>query len=308
MADLILNNWFIIILLAVIAIGVIAIAVLNLLSTERSTLLAGGLVIIGLLAGYSAMRGSSIYVVPPNAQLMIIDRATGKPEPAIQKAGVIDLGLGWQISKTVMLFPSHSDYQFCRDYSPSDKQGLGLKVSYCFTLDATKINWSQQFAKWNADAAGIMNAWQTEIQEGVARGFSALDAKDLRTKGADLTAAINNNVGAWFETNVTIIKTQSLKDWNFSDPAIGQTFDQSNLNLAKAQTDKSVAELERETQKIRATTALQSCQAAGFTTQGDCLSFLQYIWLSGQTSNPNIIVSAGNGQQPNVAVPLQPVQ
>lgn len=318
MFDLLLNNGIVLFILCAIWIVLIAAAIWAFLHDGYRS---AGVVflLIGIVFFGFWLRGDTVYPVPANRVLLVIDSGSGKPIGDLRTAGVTGTQLPG--TYTTYEFPAQSAYQFCPDFTPSASDGIGLKMNLCFVIDASRIDWKAEFAKRNGGETVVTTAWYNELRSLVAVAVQKFMAREITNRRNDVTKAVTESVTPWFATNKIPLTMVSLTNWDFDDPAISKAYNEALLaqtQVQQAQAEKAAAEVQRQTALYKADTQAQvsaalalanknACTTLGMTTESACNQYLTLLWLNGLTGaqSPNVIVSAG-GNTPSVSVPLQP--
>jgi hypothetical protein len=280
---------------------------------ERILAVIPGFVIVVCTLGI--VWGQTHIVVAPNQYVMVIDRKTGQPIMPLRGAGVTEVPL-W--TWTRYNYPAQKDFQWCPTFTPSSKNGASLTVVVCFTTNASKIDWTDQFRSFNGDQDVVTAGWQNAVQTRVAAAFSQFDPRDLTNRRVDVENGIYLAANEWFTGHGITVTMVALKDWKFTSQAINDAYDQAQLSQTQidvANAEKAAAEVQQETALIRAQTQVkvvtalaagqrEACNTAGMVSETACLQYLQLTWLSQGSTNPEVVVITGSSNAaPVIAIP-----
>jgi hypothetical protein len=248
---------------------------------------------------WAFLFGQTHALVAPNKTMLVVNRSTGLPVGGLRQPGITSIPL-WTSLRYV--YPSQSEYQWCPVFTPSIKNGVGVTMTICFTIDASQIDWLEQFQRYNGNEAVVTTAWQNALQDQVAIAVSIYESRDLTNQRNVVTDAILTQLKPWFVPHGITVKQIGLKDWSFTSEAMNIAYEQAQLAQTKidvANAELQAAQIQVQTAKIRR----DACTAAGLTSEAACLQYLQLQWLAGLPQAPaNLVVSLG-GSAPAIAFP-----
>jgi hypothetical protein len=221
------------------------------------------------------------------------------------------------IGASFIEFASHSNYQWCPDFTPSIQSGVEVKLTVCYRFDASKIAWRDQYLKWHADQNGIFSAWRNEIAAYVALATKDLSITDLRSNRVQVAQTILDKTNAWSETSGVPLSSAVLSNWDFTNPDVGKQYDAqvaAGMKTEALAAERAAAEQDRGLQLYQADTYAQVLSARAQADHAALLALglpnsqwsyylINYRLMSFLESakTPNIVVTVGGqGQSPFV--------
>lgn len=269
----------------------------------------GAIICVGLWLWFSTST-----VVAPNTTMLVVDSATGKPDPNMRKSGLV--GVPFLGSQTFS-YPTQTAFQWCPTYTPSVKGGAGVTLVICYTIDASEVDWLAEYLKYNGDVTVVTDGWQRETSQLVAETIANYDPRQLTNERGDVVNALALKTAEWWVTRVRVApQVIVLANWQFTNQALNEAYDQALLSqtqVDRAQFELEAARVQMDTAYVRADTQVEvakrlaagqslACQIANMNTTEACLEYLRVIWLNSQTPQ-NLIVSVGGDANPAVAIP-----
>ena len=257
---------------------------------------------------------STSTVVAPNTTLLVVDSASGKPDPNLRKPGLV--GVPFLGSQTFS-YPTQTAWQWCPAYTPSVKGGASVTVTICYTVDASEVDWLAEYLKYNGDVTIVTDGWQRETSQLVAETIANYDPRQLTNQRGDVVNALALKTAEWWATRVRVApQVIVLANWQFANQALNDAYDQALLSqtqVDKANFELEAARVQMETAYVRADAQVEvakrlavgqseACRLASMNTTEACLEYLRVIWLNSQTPQ-NLIVSVGGDANPAVAIP-----
>lgn len=217
------------------------------------TLLA--LVFLALAFAYTWFFASTHVIVPVDTVAVIESSATGQIDGAQRSPGVVDVPL---TGAKVLLFPAQPNFQWCDEYHPSASGGIAVKITPCWILDASAINWQQELIRTGKESAtDVLTQFHNPLSDVVASTAHNLTIEQMGDQ-AGVAASLKKAAGDVFAGEGIVLKSVSIQNWDFENPEIGKLYDQaavSQTGKLKAEADQQAALAEKQAALTRAQTA-----------------------------------------------------
>lgn len=307
------GTWVCIAILAFIA------AVYFAFSDGLPRLIAAPFVVIMLVAVVVFFNAQTHAVIPLDQVAVVENTNTGQIDGDLRPAGIVNVPFS---GTSLLYFPSQKSYQWCDDYHPAAAGGIAIKITPCWNVDLSGVDWKSLVIK-----TGKTNA--TDILASMHNLLSDRVASVVRTQTIDqlgdqvtISASLKEKAGDVFKD--IPLNSVSIQNWDFENPEVGKAYDQaavSQTGKLVAEADQKAALAERDAQVTRATTQnqilalqttglAQAMSALGIVDSQSRAAVLQErLLLDYLAAHPNatIIVSAGgNAVNAGPAIPAQP--
>jgi hypothetical protein len=208
----------------------------------------------------------------------------------------------------------------CQNFTPSVKGGYEVKLTTCFYIDASNIDWAIQFKKYNnPDVNKIVEVWGNQIAPSIAGVVKDYTPQQLTYEREAISKGIFKSVQSWFESEGIVLRSAQFVNWDFTNKDVGAAFDQTilaNTKQAQEQALFEAAKVRRDRELFEADTRVQvanrvatgqkdAMQVLGIKSEESVLQWFMIQWLQGLPTPPaNLILSLGGGSLP-VAVPTK---
>jgi hypothetical protein len=308
---LIANPWAVWIFFILAIVGVCVTIALAFSDDMKFIAIATGIVTVLLVIGWVYSVGHRL--VPINSSALIVDKTTSTVVGDLRPAGITTKPF-W--SGAMVTFPANPLYEWCPDFTPSTVGTYEVKVTVCFYIDASKVDWKGQYLSRRGGTDVIFPAIQNTMAQKVASVIKNYKPLELTTKRDQVSDDLfNMALNSLKDEGIPLVRV-SLKNWDFTNPNVRAAFDEAVISqtlVDKAQADLAAAEVEREAQQYRANTAnlissdlaagySKACQTLGISQEDLMLNCVSTLWLAGLKNPPaNLVV--GVGSSPSVAIP-----
>jgi hypothetical protein len=306
---LIASSW---VLMSVIFLGTVALLTIAVLSVEDhkrgAIVFAAASLVLGVLWVVCAFT----MVVQP-ATNMVVVYSDGTVDSQTFQPGLHTRPL---VGASFYEFQAQQNYQWCPDFTPALQSGVEVKVTVCYRLDASNIQWRDQYLKWHTDQAGIFESWRKEIAAYVALAMKDVSVTDIRNDRLSVARDILAKTEAWSETSGVHFSSALISNWDFTNPKVGEQYDSqiaASLQSEALAAKQQAAVQDRQLQLYLADTYAQVLKARAQADRGalEQLGLPNSQWsyyLINQrllsfvenAKSANIVLSVGGQQSPFV--------
>lgn len=283
-----------------------------------------GAIITGLLCvvvGLAWFYGTTHRVVPINERWVIVNTANGTIEGQTRSSGITTKPF---LMYSIKRYPGVAQQPFCLDYTPALKEGYEITTHVCGTYDASTINWSQMYTRYNFNSEEAMiKYWSNQSKELVSAALLNADYTTIVTNRSEVSKAIRDSLAPWFSEFGVSVSNLQLTNWDFTSPDVRAQVDAASAASMKKTVESQLleaAKIARERQLYEVQTAnlvlaergngLEALFAALNITDDNAKAWLasQMSWLAYAQNPPDgvnvfigadaIAVPAGNQPAP----------
>ncbi len=243
-------------------------------------------------------------VIPFNQQGIVLDKTTGSIVGSMRESGLTTRPI---LSSEVKKFPAGTQQEVCWDFLPSVKGGYEVKLTTCFYLDLSRVDWVEHVTEYNTfNFETIKAAWGNQLAPKVAEAVKEYTPANLTAERGAVVKSINTETGSWFEAEQVPLVRVSLAFWDFTNPEVAKAFDDTVVAQtlsAKEQAEFDAAAIERQTKNYKADTDIQvlekltrgqldAMRSLGIESEDAVIRFLTLQWLLSLERPPeNLIIS-----------------
>lgn len=255
-------------------------------------------------------------VVPVNERGIVYDATTGSIVGEPRGSGLTSIPF---FGSRIVTFPASINYQACQDFTPSVKGGYEVKLTTCFYIDASQVDWVLQFKRYNQfEVAKILEIWRNQVAPNVAGAMKEYTPQQLTYERDTISQVILKSVKPWFDKEGIPVNSVSLVNWDFTNKDVSAAFDQTilaNTKQAQEQALFDASKVKRDRELFEADTRVQvanrvatgqkdAMQVLGIKSEEGVLQWFMLQWLQGLPTPPgNLILSLG--EKLPVAVPTK---
>lgn len=211
--------------------------------------------LLSVLSALTWLFAATHAIIPVDTVAVIESTATGQIDGDLRQPGVVDVPL---TGSKVLVFPSQANFQWCDDYHPAAQGGIAVKITPCWILDASVINWKQQLIRTGREnATDILAQFHNPLSDSVASTIHSLTIDQIGDQ-AGVAASLKKAAADVFAGEGITLKSVSIQNWDFENAEIGKLYDQaavSQTGKLKAEADQQAALAEKQAAMTRAGTA-----------------------------------------------------
>ena len=262
-----------------------------------------------LLFIFEFFFGNTHQVIPLNYKAVVVDSTTGKIVGDTRSSGMTDFPF---FGSSLYKFPSATNQNICKDFTPSVQGGYEVKINICFYVDTSNADWVTQIKKYNKyEYEELVNLWIPQIAPKIAESVKDYIPADLTGKRAEVSAKLLENTKAVFAKENLVLNNVALTNWDFTNPEVAKAYDQTVV--ARTAQMKAQAELDASQTSLKALEVMSEGQSLslkklGISGENAVVQWLYLQWLQKSNTTPVVVVnSGGNSSSPIVGVNSQPL-